>query len=137
MIKNIIKLITGLSVSLSFALVVYSISYVYLLNTGIQKNESRFELYVLLLSLVALITLLIIWLKSRTYKVMIISLFALAISYILGKIYTTNLAKPYFQVMKLIAEAEGSVKKDWLAETSNKNKYLDGEKNMLLCMSKH
>ncbi len=129
-IKRAIVLSVGFALSIFFALTIYSLSYVVLLNLGVNRDNGFFELAVLILPLIALISFFVFWLKIKSVKIKILAIFCLTAFYILGRSYAVQSANPYFRAMKIVDEAETTARKEWLStmDANDSKKYIGAER---------
>jgi len=129
-IKKAIVLSIGFAISIFFALTTYSLSYVALLNFGVNRDNDFFELAVLILPLIALISFFVFLLKNKSTKIKLLGIFCLAVFYILSRSYAVQSANSYFRAMKIVDEAETTAHKEWLStmESNDSKKYIEAER---------
>lgn len=113
-----------------FALTVYSLSYVVLLNFGVNRDNSLFELVVVAFPLFALISFFIFWLKKKSTKIKLLAIFCLTVFYLLSRSYAVHSANEYFKAMKIVDVAETTARKEWLStmQSNDSKKYIEAER---------
>lgn len=129
-IKKAIILSIGFAFSIFFALTIYSLSYVALSNFGVSIDNGFFELVILILALMVLISFFVFWLKNKSVKIKLLAIFCLTIFYILGRSYALQSTNLYFRVMKIVNEADATASKEWLSamNLNDSKKLLESEK---------
>lgn len=123
--KSLLKIGTGYIVAFIFGMIIYTLADFILATLRINLDDGWGYLSKMLVSFLLFCSLLVFWIKAKTFKFILILLAIVLASYLVGKLYAEKAMEQYRKSEQLILEAIND--KAW-AKSKDPKVYLEGEK---------
>ena len=128
--SRILTIFLGIFISSVYALIAYSITYIFVYSRVSQDSIDTMIFLQYILPFIAFGVALFAWLKAKNIFVKAIVIVGLVSTYFMGRSYAVEAYKPLKQASILIEQAYSTEGQSWIKETDDK-KYLEGEREFV------